>query len=38
VVPNQAETLTEQAGRSSHLLIDPGHELMEYYLKSGLEA
>ncbi len=38
VICDQATTFSEQAGRDSHLLIDPGHELMEYFLKSGLEA
>jgi len=38
VVPDQADAFTEQAGRASHLSIDPGHELMEYFLKAGLES
>jgi len=38
VICDQATAFTEQTGRDSHLLIDPGHELMEYFLKSGLEA
>jgi len=38
VIPNQATCFTETVGRNSRQNVDPGHELMEYFLKSGLES
>ena len=35
VLTDEATTFTEAVGRQSDLSIDPGHELMEYFLKSG---
>ncbi len=35
VTPDRSERFTEAQAEESGLLIDPGHELMEYFLKSG---
>lgn len=36
-VPDEATSFSEAAAGESDLHIDPGHELMEYFLKSGRE-
>ena len=38
IVPDEAAEFTEKAGADSDLHIDPGHELMEYFLKSRHEG
>jgi 2,3-bisphosphoglycerate-independent phosphoglycerate mutase len=38
IVPDEATEFTEKAGAASDLHIDPGHELMEYFLKSRHEG
>jgi len=38
VVPDRWGIFTEEQGRESDLHIDPGHELMEFFLKSGGDA
>ncbi|NLX15218.1 MAG: cofactor-independent phosphoglycerate mutase [Phycisphaerales bacterium] len=38
VIPDESERFTEEQGRQSDLHIDPGYELMEYFLKSGQEG
>ena len=38
VSADRASCFTEAAGAESDLYIDPGHELMEYFLKSRLEG
>ncbi|HPD31822.1 MAG TPA: cofactor-independent phosphoglycerate mutase [Phycisphaerae bacterium] len=35
VAPDRSERFTESQAEESGLRIDPGHELMEYFLKSG---
>jgi 2,3-bisphosphoglycerate-independent phosphoglycerate mutase len=36
--PDEAEAFTENIAAESDLYIDHGHELMEYFLRSGLEG
>ncbi|HSW46474.1 MAG TPA: cofactor-independent phosphoglycerate mutase [Phycisphaerae bacterium] len=38
IVPDEAKEFTERASAESDLYVDPGHELMEYFLKSRLEG
>ena len=38
VAADRATRFTEAAGAESDLHIDPGHELMEYFLKVGRET
>jgi 2,3-bisphosphoglycerate-independent phosphoglycerate mutase len=38
IVPDESTCYTEEQGVESTLHIDPGHELMEYFLKSGQEG
>lgn len=38
VVPDRAEAFSEADAVETGLKIDPGHELMEYFLKSGREG
>ncbi len=38
IVPDEASVFTEAAAAESDLRIDPGHELMEYFLKSRMEG
>ena len=38
IVPDEARQFSEAVGAESDLRIDPGHELMEYFLKSRVEG
>jgi 2,3-bisphosphoglycerate-independent phosphoglycerate mutase len=38
VIADEADRFSEAQGRESDLRIDPGHELMEFFLKSGQES
>lgn len=38
IVPDEASVFSEAAAAESDLRIDPGHELMEYFLKSRVEG
>lgn len=38
VVTDRWSVFTENQGRESNLIIDPGHELMEFFLRSGSQA
>ncbi len=38
IIPDEADHFSEIQGRQSDLHIDPGHELMEFFLKSGQEG